>query len=81
MFFYLYKGFGVYIKFETKRGSLVFLTGSYDYAFRFFSGCKHIRFFLHQPDTSLRLSVMLPLFLLQFSHLCQEMNHQQTESF
>ena len=24
---------------------------------------------------------MLPLFPLQFSHLCQEMNHQQTESF
>ena len=57
MFFYLYNSFGIYIKFETKRGSLVFLTGSYDHAFSFvfFSGCKHIRLFLHQPDTLLRL--------------------------
>ena len=55
MFFYLYNGFGVYIKIETKRGSLVFLTGSYGHAFSFFSGCKHIRLFLHQPDTSFRL--------------------------
>ena len=53
MFFYLYNGFGIYIKFETN--TLVFLTGSYDHAFSFFSGCKHIRLFLHQPDTSLRL--------------------------
>ena len=51
MFFYLYNGFGVCIKFETKRGSLVFLTGSYDHAFSF-SGCKHIRLFLHQSDKS-----------------------------
>ena len=36
MFFYLYNGFGVYIKFETKRGWLVFFTGSYDHAFSFF---------------------------------------------
>ena len=27
MFFYLYNGFDIYIKFETKRTSLVFLTG------------------------------------------------------
>ena len=36
MFFYLYNSFGIYIKFETKRGSLVFLTGSYDHALRLF---------------------------------------------
>ena len=27
MLFYLCNGFGIHIKFETKRGSLVFLTG------------------------------------------------------
>ena len=32
MFLYLYNGFGIHIKFETKRGSLVFLTGSCDQA-------------------------------------------------
>ena len=37
MSFYMYSGFGIYIKFETKRGSLVFLTGSYDHAFILFS--------------------------------------------
>ena len=41
MFFYLYNGFGVYIEFETKRGSLVFLTGSYDHAFSFFRAKTH----------------------------------------
>ena len=35
MFFYLYNGFGIYIKFETKRGSLAFLTGSYENALSF----------------------------------------------
>ena len=35
MFFYLCSGFGILIKFETKRGSLVFLTGSCDNAFSF----------------------------------------------
>ena len=54
MFFYVYNDSGIYIKFETKRGSLVFLTGSYDHALSF-SGCKHIMLFLHQSDTSLRL--------------------------
>ena len=33
MFFYLYNGYGIYIKFETKRESLVFLTGRYERAF------------------------------------------------
>ena len=55
MFLFLYNSFGIYIKFETKRGSLVFLTGRNDHAFSFVSQCKHIRLFLHQLDTSLRL--------------------------
>ena len=36
MFFYLYIGFGIYIKFEAKRGSLVIVMGSYDHALSFF---------------------------------------------
>ena len=44
MFFYLYNDLRMYIKFETKRGSFVFLTGSYDHALSF-SGWKHGRFF------------------------------------
>ena len=37
MFFYLYNGFGICIKSETKSGSLVFRAGSYDRAFSFSS--------------------------------------------
>ena len=81
MFFYLYNGFGVYIKFETKRGSLVLLTGSYDHAFSFFRDVNTLGCFYTSQTHHLDFSVMLPLFPLQIFHLCREMNHQQTESF
>ena len=45
MFFYLYNGFGVYIKFETKRRSLVFSTGNYDHAFSFFQDVNTLGYF------------------------------------
>ena len=41
MFFYLYNSFGINIKFEMKRGWLVFLTGSYDRAFSLFRVLTH----------------------------------------
>ena len=44
MFFYLHNGFGIYIKFEMKKGSLVCLTSGNDHVF-IFSGCKHIGLF------------------------------------
>ena len=52
MFFYLYNSFGIYVKFEMKRGSLLFLTGSYDHAFSLFQdvntlGCFYTSQILH----------------------------------
>ena len=57
------KCFRIYLKFETKRGSLVFLSGSDYYAFVCFFGCKDMLvclfvcfvLFLHQSETVLIL--------------------------
>ena len=45
MFFYSSNGFGICIQFETMRGSLVFLTGSYDHALSFFQGVNTLACF------------------------------------